>query len=132
MFTSSLDLDNITVPTSIEGLRIVIPKHIPAQLICVPRTNKDLPNYVPVAICGFYIYARATYTQKVKLKIIVSQNDYYCRHMLVHSSQRMAHLLHPPTLFIFSQHQMLFSLHVSYWMLCSRRALTSLPSLCTV
>ena len=25
--------------SSIEGLKIVLPKHIPAQLICAPRTN---------------------------------------------------------------------------------------------
>ena len=48
-----LDLDNVTIPTTIAGLRSIIPSHQPVQLTFFSKHSKDLPNYVPVASCGF-------------------------------------------------------------------------------
>ena len=62
---SVFDLDNLTIPTTINGLRTVIPSHMPVQLNPMPRKIKELPGYVPLATCGFHIYVLASYDQKV-------------------------------------------------------------------
>ena len=59
-----LDLDNVTIPTTIAGLRSIIPSHQPVQLTSFPKRSKDLPNYVPVASCGFGIYAVAEHGRR--------------------------------------------------------------------
>lgn len=57
---SVLDLDNLTIPTTINALRTLLPSNVPAQLSPTPRKVKELPCYVPVAACGFVIYVLAT------------------------------------------------------------------------
>ena len=60
-----MDVDNVTIPTTLEGLCRLIPPYIPVHLNNEPASNKDLPSYFYVGSAGFSIYAKATQTQKV-------------------------------------------------------------------
>lgn len=64
LLLDELDLDNLTIPTTTEGLRAIIPELMPIQLPPTRRKNKNLPSHVPVGVCGF-IYALASFKQKV-------------------------------------------------------------------
>lgn len=69
-----MDLDNITIPTTPAGLGGLLPAYLLVHLTNTPAPCKDLPNYVPVGTCGFTIYCRATYDQRV------AACDYIYRH----------------------------------------------------
>ena len=51
-----MDVDNITLPTTVEGLRLLIPAHETVQIDCTPKTNRDLPDCFPVIF--FFKYNR--------------------------------------------------------------------------
>ena len=59
-----MDVDNITLPTTVEGLRLLIPAHETIQVDCTPKTNRDLPDYTFIGRTGYDIFAAITYEQK--------------------------------------------------------------------
>ena len=67
-------MDNITIPTTVSGLRQLIPEYLPVNLVCSPKPCVDMPNYVPVGTCGVTIYASATYEQKDAACRYISSN----------------------------------------------------------
>lgn len=74
-----MDLDNITIPTSVAGLAAIIPSYLPVQLVAVTKPCQSLPCqslpcFVPVGTCGFTIYAVATFEQKMAACQYISQH----------------------------------------------------------
>ena len=74
LLISELDLDNITIPTTVSGLCQLIPDYLPVHLVCSPKPCIDMPNYVPVGTCGVTIYACATFEQKEAACQYISTN----------------------------------------------------------
>ena len=69
-----LDLDNITIPTTVFGLRCLLPEWVFCHLASTPFKNKDLPGYVLVAEMGLQIVARLDPGMKQRLCNIITQN----------------------------------------------------------
>ena len=68
-----MDVDNITLPTTVEGLRLLIPAHETVQIDCTPKTNRDLPEYTYIGRTGYNIFAAITYEQKEAACAQISQ-----------------------------------------------------------
>ena len=60
-----MNVDNITLPTTVDGIRNIISPFTPIHLTNGAKPNSDLPGYVYVGQSGYDIYASITEEQKV-------------------------------------------------------------------
>ena len=59
-----IDVDNITLLTTLAGLAGINKSYMPVHLTNVPDSKPDLPGYIFVSTCGFSIYAKMMNAQK--------------------------------------------------------------------
>ena len=62
----NLSIDNVTLPTTVQGLASVFEPHSLIRLASISTIrNPDLPRYLLVGESGYYLYAKATPAQKL-------------------------------------------------------------------
>ena len=69
-----MDVDNITLPTTVDGLIELLDPHVTIMLSDTPKVNKNLPGYVLIGRGGFEVYAKVSMENKIAICEYVSDH----------------------------------------------------------
>ena len=62
-----MDVDNIMLPTTIDGLIELLDPHVPIMLSDTPKVNKNLPGYMLIGRGGFEVYSKVSMENKIAI-----------------------------------------------------------------
>ena len=67
-----LALDNVTITTTVSGLKSLFPRYSIVHLMSRREVNKDLPGYALIGEMGYLLYAKMDREQKEMLSYYIS------------------------------------------------------------
>ena len=68
----ALDSDNVTITTTVSGLKSLFPRYSIVHLMSRREVNKDLPGYALIREMGNLLYAKMDREQKEMLSYYIS------------------------------------------------------------
>ena len=62
-----MDVDNITLPTTVDSLIQILDPHVPITLTDTAKDNKNLPGYILIGRGSFEVYAKVSMEDKIAM-----------------------------------------------------------------